>query len=393
MVLTSARDRSAVVRSKRELWLANVVSTVGLGSPARPTLDAMTAPARRRGRVCFVFDGNGSQWAGMGCDMLDTDETFMAEVTTLDELLTPMLGWSVLAELRDPDLTQWHRVEISQPLLFVVQAGIVAALAERGVVPEVVTGHSVGEVAAAYCAGSLDRYTACWVVAERTRAQAATVGTGRMAALGLGEGETERMLATLRTDVSIAAVNSSWDVTLCGSATGLGVVGEEAERRGLFFRDIGLDYPYHGPVMDMTRDMLTTGLAGMTSGRCQLTMISALTGGHVAGTELDSDYWWRNLRYAVRFSDAIDRVVGEQECDVLVEIGPRPVLGSYMRRQTENRSETVTVVPTMSRKSAGAAALNVTQMSLMTAGAPLRWQESSPALGVGRERDRLEVRL
>lgn len=366
MAMSGARDLSVAVRSGRGAWRADVVTVTELG-----------APRLRRGRVCFVFDGNGSQWAGMGCALLDSDATFRAEVTALDEVLTPMLGWSVLGELTEPDLTQWHRVEVSQPLLFAVQAGMVASLAERGVRPEVVTGHSVGEVAAAYCAGALDRHTACWVVAERTRAQAVTVGTGRMAALGLGVRQAENLLAELGTDVVVAAVNSTRDVTLCGSAPGLVTVGEEAERRGLFFRDIGLDYPYHGPEMDLTRDMLVTGLAGMTSGRCGVTMISALTGERVAGPDLDGEYWWRNLRYRVRFSDAIDRVVGEHGCDVLVEIGPRPVLGTYMRRLTEDRPEPVMVVPTMTRRTACAEALDVAQLTLLTAGVRLRWTESS----------------
>jgi len=345
-----------------------------------PALDQAPATGLRRGRTCFVFDGNGSQWAGMGCDLLGSDAVFRAEVTTVDRVLTPMLGWSVLDELSDPDLAGWDRVEISQPLLFAVQAGIVASLAARGVVPQVVTGHSVGEVAAAYCAGMIDLHTACWVVVERTRAQAATFGTGRMAVLGLGAEQSENLLAELETDVVVAAVNSGRDVTLCGSAAGLVTVGEEAERRGLFFRDIGLDYPYHGPAMDAVRDMLVEGLAGLTGETSGMPMISALTGERVAGPELDGLYWWRNLRYRVSFSDAIDRVVDEQGCDVLVEIGPHPVLGTYLRRMTEDLPDPVIVVPTMTRKNPGVAALDATQLRLLEAGVCLDWTGFHPEL-------------
>lgn len=341
----------------------------------------VSATAVHRGRICFVFDGNGSQWAGMGCDLLTTDDVFRTEVTAVDEVLTPMLGWSVLGELTDPDLTQWDRVDISQPLLFAVQAGIVASLAARGVVPAVVTGHSVGEVAAAYCAGALDLHTACWVVVERTRAQAATAGTGRMAVLGLGAAAADRLLAELGSEVVVAADNSRGDVTLCGPTEALAAFGEEAERRGLFFRDIGLDYPYHGPAMDAVRDMLTGGLAGMTAGTCRLPMVSALTGDRVTGPDLDGEYWWRNLRHRVRFTEAVDRVVGEHGCDVLVEIGPRPVLGTYLRRLTEELPEPVAVVPTMTRKKACAAALEVTQLHLMAAGAHQNWEMFFPERG------------
>lgn len=80
-------------------------------------------------------------------------------------------------------------------MLFAVQAGVVAALAARGIEPAAVMGHSVGEVAAAYCAGALSRSQACQVVAARSRAQAVTVGAGRMAAVGLGPDVVSRRLA------------------------------------------------------------------------------------------------------------------------------------------------------------------------------------------------------
>ncbi|TDV48857.1 acyltransferase domain-containing protein [Actinophytocola oryzae] len=357
-------------------------ATARLLAAGEQAAGGVTAAAVHRGRVCFVFDGNGSQWPGMGCDMLTTDDVFRAEVTALDEILTPMLGWSVLGELTDPDLSQWDRVDISQPLLFAVQAGMVAALAARGVVPEAVTGHSVGEVAAAYCAGVLDRHTACWVVAERTFAQAATAGSGRMAVLGLGVTDTERLLAEVGTDVVVAAINSPQDVTLCGPATSIAALGEEAARRGLFYRDVGLDYAYHGPAMEPVRDMLVTGLAGMTRGTARIPMISALTGERVAGPELDGDYWYRNLRHEVRFTDAVDKVVGEHGCDVLVEIGPRPVLGAYMRRLTEKLPEPVEVVPTMTRKTTSGAALDAARLQLIAAGARIDWELFFPERGV-----------
>lgn len=346
----------------------------------RPVFDQTPATGLRRGRTCFVFDGNGSQWAGMGCELLESDAVFRSEVTTVDRMLTPMLGWSVLDELTNPNLSSWDLVDVSQPLLFAVQAGMVASLAARGVVPQVVTGHSVGEVAAAYCAGMLDLHTACWVVVERTRAQAATAGTGRMAVLGLGAPDAENLLLGLGTDVVVAAANSQRDVTLCGSAAGLLVVGEHAERQGLFFRDIGLDYPYHGPAMDAVRDMLVEGLAGMAGETSRMPMISALTGERVTGPELDGLYWWRNLRYRVSFTDAIDRVVGDQGCDVLVEVGPHPVLGTYLRRMTEDLPDPVIVVPTMSRKNPGVDALDAAQLRLMEAGVCLDWTGFHPEL-------------
>lgn len=164
--------------------VAAALRAVALGEPVA---GAAAARAADRGRVGFVFSGNGAQWMGMGADLLGEDEAFTAEVSAVDDSLRPMLGWSVGMSWRGGrEQERWNRTEVAQPLLFAVQAGVVAALAARGIEPAAVMGHSVGEVAAAYCAGTLSRSQACQVVAARSRAQAVTVGAGRMAAVGLG---------------------------------------------------------------------------------------------------------------------------------------------------------------------------------------------------------------
>lgn len=142
-----------------------------------PAPGAARATAVEHGRVGFVFSGNGAQWVGMGAELLGTDDHFTAEVDAVDGVLRPLLGWSVREEMAAPrDPASWQRTEIAQPMLFAVQAGLVAALAARGFAPTAICGHSVGEVAAAYCAGALDRASACQVIAARSRAQGTTAG-------------------------------------------------------------------------------------------------------------------------------------------------------------------------------------------------------------------------
>ncbi|MFC5056579.1 SDR family NAD(P)-dependent oxidoreductase [Saccharothrix xinjiangensis] len=346
-------------------------------------LDGAAAEAVARGRIGFVFDGNGSQWAGMGRELLAEDAAFRAEVVLLDEVLTPLLGWSVSAELATPDPGRWELTEVAQPLLFVVQAGLVAALAARGVTPAAVTGHSVGEVAAAYCAGALDRAAACRVVAERSRAQAAAAGTGRMAAIGLDAPGVELLLAETGCagKVWVAAVNSPRDVTVSGAADALGALAEAARERGVFFRDLELDYPFHSPVMDALRDDLVTALSGAEPRDCRIALVSAVTGEVVDGAGLDAEYWWRNVRRPVLFADAVTALVRRQGCDVLVEIGPHPVLGAYLRRVTAECAEPVAIVPTTTRAVAGTAALDAARARLVAVGADVDWTASFPRPG------------
>ncbi|GAA1300443.1 SDR family NAD(P)-dependent oxidoreductase [Saccharothrix xinjiangensis] len=360
-------ERRAAVVAADPREAADALRTLAGGEPVR---GGASATAVRRGRIGFVFDGNGSQWAGMGRELLSADRAFRAEVVAVDEVLTPLLGWSALDELAEPDAPRWRRTEIAQPVLFAVQAGLVAALAARGMRPAAVVGHSVGEVAAAHCAGALDRVAACRVIAARSRAQAATAGTGRMAAVGLGEQDAERLLADTghAGQLAIAAVNSPRDVTVSGHAHALAALGEEARGRGVFFRDLELDYPFHSPVMDSLRGGLTDALTGLRTADCRIPLVSTVTGAPVDGADLDAGYWWRNVRLPVRFADAVRVLVGQQGCDVLVEVGPHPALGTYLRRVAADSADPVALVPTTTRTMSGPDALDLAQAHALAAG-------------------------
>ncbi|MGA4845134.1 SDR family NAD(P)-dependent oxidoreductase [Streptomyces sp. G5(2025)] len=335
--------------------------------------EAATGEAVRRGEVCLVFAGNGSQWAGMAADLLDVDAVFRAEVEAVDTELAPRLGWSVAEQLRQADEWGLAATEVAQPLLFAVQAGITAVLREGGVRWELALGHSVGEVAAAYAVGALTLREAAWVVAERGRAQAATAGRGRMAAVGLSSSEAEGVVEAYP-GLVVAAVNSARDVTVAGPQARLKSLGEDLAARDVFFRLMDLDYAFHSPAMEAARTPLAAGLAGLAPTGSTEKLISTVTGGPVPATGLDADYWWRNVREPVRFADAVDHAM-DTGVDVLLEVGPHPVLRTYLRRITGGR-EQVAVLPTLCRDVAGPVALRRSAEALLAAGPELdraRW--------------------
>ncbi|AZQ34043.1 SDR family NAD(P)-dependent oxidoreductase [Streptomyces cyaneochromogenes] len=367
-----AEDPSAAARALRR---------VARGEPAP---GAARGVGVERGRIALVFSGNGSQWAGMGAELLGADGDFTAEVDAVDEVLRPLLGWSVREEMaapRGPEV--WQRTEIAQPMLFALQAGLVAALTARGFTPAAVCGHSVGEVAAAYCAGALDRGAACRVIAARSRAQGGTAGCGRMAAVGLGSSEAEKLIAETgqAERLVVAGVNSARDVTVAGDAEALAGLGEVLGERGVFFRDLGLDHAFHSPAMDALCGPLATALSGLPARPARIPLASTVTGRLSGGAALDADYWWRNVRAPVRFAEAVDALVGEAGCDVLVEIGPHPVLGAYLRRGTADAGRPVAVIPTLTRTAAGPGALDSAVAQLLACGAETDWSVPFPQPG------------
>jgi len=349
---------------------------------AADTGPARAATALSRRRVGFVLCGNGSQWNAMGVELVATEPAFREAVEQVDRALTPLLGWSVLDRLAEPvDARRLAMTEVAQPLLFAVQVGVMAALARRGVSPAAVAGHSVGEIAAAFAAGALDVGQAARVVVERSRAQALTAGTGRMAAVGLGAGRMRELLSARGGRVQLAAVNTVKDVTVSGDAAALEELYAELAAEGVFFRELDVDYPFHSAAMDRLRVPLRARLADLKPGRTRIPFVSTVSGATTEGTDLDGEYWWRNVREPVLFADAVDSLLDEWGCGAIVDVGPHAVLAGYVRRQAAARGRDVAAVSTLSRSEATSAALDATAAHLLAAGADVDWRVFFPRPG------------
>ena len=299
-------------------------------TPGAPRAEgATTGVATAQGRLCFVFSGNGAQHAGMAQAALAASAGFRAAMAEADAALAPLLGWSPMAMLEaGVTAEQLAATDIAQPLLFAIQVASLAPLAAEGLRPALVLGHSVGEVAAAHAAGVLDLAMAARLVVARSRQQQRMRGVGRMAALGATAAEAVALVAG--TGVEIAALNAPAAVTLAGPAAALAAIGAAAEERRLSFVPLDLDYAFHSAAMDPVREALLAELAALTPGAAVVPMVSSVTGDLLAGEAAGALYWWRNLRQPVRFEAAL-RTALAQGARLFLEIGPAPVLQSYIR--------------------------------------------------------------
>ena len=285
------------------------------------------------GGIAFVYSGNGSQWAGMGRTLLAESPRFAAILADVDEVMQPQAGFSVLAELEDEAAdARLGDTTIAQPLLFALQVALTLMLRELGVRPMAVTGHSVGEVAAAWAAGALDLPQAVRVICARSQAQGLTRGTGRMAAVALSVDAARQLIgaSTDVLDVEIAGINSPGNVTLSGSLDSLQRIQAQVESTGGFFRLLDLDYAFHSRQMDPIEAGLAEHLAGLSPAPAgPARFVSTVTGGVLDGTALDAGYWWRNVREPVQFWAATATLAG-LGCRVFVEIGPHAILQRYI---------------------------------------------------------------
>ncbi|BAL22601.1 type I polyketide synthase [Azoarcus sp. KH32C] len=303
------------------------------------------------GGIAFVYSGNGSQWAGMGQKLLAESPRFRELIAGLEAPIRERTGFSLLAELSaDTTASRLDDTAVAQPLLFAIQVAVTTMLREQGIRPLAVTGHSVGEVAAAWVCGALDLDQAIRVICARSAAQALTRGTGRMAAVALSEAAMREMLAELgEPDIEIAGINSPGNVTLSGPLASLENLGAALGRRNVFFRLLDLDYAFHSRCMDPIEEMLVASLDGLApNAAADCEYVSTVTGAILDGTSLGARYWWDNVRQPVRFGEGIGALI-DLGCNYFVEIGPHAILQRYVTECLATKDVQGRVLPSLRR--------------------------------------------
>jgi acyl transferase domain-containing protein/NADPH:quinone reductase-like Zn-dependent oxidoreductase/NADP-dependent 3-hydroxy acid dehydrogenase YdfG/acyl carrier protein len=324
------------------------------GSPARVFIEDGLP---QESGVAFVYSGNGAQWVGMGRALLAESRRFAAILAEVDAAMQPVAGFPLVDELQaaEPDARLDDTI-VAQPLLFAIQVAITILLRDFGIEPVAVAGHSVGEIAAAWASGRLDLEQAIRVVCARSQAQALTRGTGRMAAVGLSVSAIEELMAESGNElvVEIAGINSPDNVTISGDLESLMRIQTLVESRGIFFRLLDLDYAFHSRRMDPIKGEFAERLAGFAPVRTgSAIFVSTVTGDVLGDTDLDTSYWWRNVREPVRFADAIARLV-DLGCRVFMEIGPHAVLQRYIGECLAAANVKGRVIPTLRQGNDGA---------------------------------------
>lgn len=318
----------------------------------------------------FVYSGNGCQWETMGMALLESSEVFCQSVTEVDQLFSRFEDFSLLDEIRGLNGTgRFEYTEIAQPSLFAIQVGITEHLKHQGIIPKAVTGHSVGEVAAAWAAGALSLENAVKVIYYRSLCQGKTKGIGAMTAVGLGREDIEiRLRQTCYNEIHLAGINSFRGVTLAGNPEQLSQLESQLESEKTFYVRLPLDYAFHSPAMDQIEDDLLQALADLKPGNTTIPFISTVSGKELEGTALDASYWWDNIRQPVLFKQAIDYTL-DQGNNCFIEIGAHPVLRSYQQDQIRQHNVSARVIPTFSRNNGTLEELDQCAAAALMAGA------------------------
>ncbi|MDL2075858.1 SDR family NAD(P)-dependent oxidoreductase [Streptomyces sp. GXMU-J15] len=285
--------------------------------------DVYEAPAQ----VVFVFPGQGSQWVGMGRELLRTQPEFRRVMEECDAAIRSEVGWSVIERLTEGSALDG--VDVVQPTLWAMEVALAAVWRAWGVEPDYVVGHSMGEAAAACVSGALSVADAAAVICRRSALAKEVSGRGVMASVELSAEEARRELEPYADTVSVAAINGPRSTILSGDGEAMRGLLASLQQRGVFCRLVRVDFASHGPQVEPLRQPLLDGLRKLSPRAGSVPMYSTVLTEPVDGSGLDADYWARNLREPVYFGPVIERLM-EGGRTVFVEISPHPILAPSM---------------------------------------------------------------
>jgi acyl transferase domain-containing protein len=363
-----------VVGSTRDELLGGL-DALAAGEPASAVVEGVADGGSNR--PVFVFPGQGSQWAGMASELLDSSPVFAQHIQACERALGPHTDWLLTDVLRStlgaPPL---ERLDVLQPVLFALMVSLAGLWRACGVRPAALVGHSQGEIAAAHVAGGLSLQDAAGLVARRSQVLRAGAGTGEMASVSLGASELAPLLKKWEQRICIAACNGPSATVVSGESQALHELLEECTAREIRARQVaGVFGAGHSPHVEPLRERLLESSSLLTPQSSRIAFYSVVTAGRFDTLGLDAEYWYRNAREPVQFEGTVRRLLDDGFC-TFVEISPHPILGhaiSETSEEREPRSGTAHVVASLRRGEGGPRRFLTSLAEAWVHGVPVDW--------------------
>nr|WP_307822085.1 type I polyketide synthase [Streptomyces coffeae] len=312
--------RTVVVAADRSEFLAALAAV----AEGQATGAAVTGVVDEPGRVGFLFSGQGSQRLGMGRGLADRFPVFAEALDAVLSEFDPAVREVMFGE----DADALNETGVTQPALFAVEVALFRLLESWGVRPDMLAGHSIGELAAAHVSGVWSLADAAKVVSARAGLMQALPSGGAMVAIQATEGE---VAPELPNTVGIAAVNGPTSVVVSGIAADVEAVAERWREAGRKVTRLRVSHAFHSPLMDPMLDEFRRVVEEVSFGEPAIPIVSTLTGALATADELASpEYWVRHVRESVRFADAVSTLVDEG-VGTFVEVGPGGTLSAMGR--------------------------------------------------------------
>ncbi|KAF5861263.1 hypothetical protein ETB97_000455 [Aspergillus alliaceus] len=308
----------------------------------------VTPQQAKQPRLGFVFTGQGAQWYAMGRELIEVYPVFKDALLEADQCLKSFgAEWSIIEELgRDEASSKVNKAMLSLPLCTAIQIALVKLLRSWSILPTGATGHSSGEVAAAFTAGAIDVRSAMAIVYMRGALtsifqEKIRSGRGGMVAVGLGKDAAEVYIAKLSTGkVVVACINSAEGVTVSGDITAIKELESQLAGDGIFARQLKVEAAYHLHHMQpFVGEYLTALQQILRDGKLYDSIIysSPVTGTCINADEVSrAEHWVQNMLQPVLFLNSLTNLClsgdSNQQVDIILEVGPHSALAGPIRQ-------------------------------------------------------------
>ncbi|XP_071501141.1 phenolphthiocerol/phthiocerol polyketide synthase subunit C-like [Diadema antillarum] len=314
-------------------------------------------------RLVFVYSGMGSQWWGMARRLMVEDSEFSEVIKNVDKILTKCgTKWSLTYMLTaEDDPRRIEETDIAQPCLCAVQIGLTEFFRSRGITPDAIVGHSVGEVAAAHAAGYLTLEEAVRLIYTRGCQLKKTSGEGTMVAILHNVEEIEERLknSTYRNKIDVAAINGPRQIVVSGNTQALDAFTGNLREEGIRCVTLKVNNAFHSfqqeklrkPFLVKVKYLNSTAEKQNLKTAPKVPLLSTVTTKYLHQNDVRSaSYWWMNVRSPVRFMAAIEKLLLDGY-NCFLEIGPHPVLSSSIKDiiRTLSSNSNVVVSGTLQR--------------------------------------------
>jgi acyl transferase domain-containing protein len=368
---TAFEHRAVVLARSRDELRARLTDL----AEGRGGTDVVTGRTTRAGKVAVLFSGQGSQRAGMGRELYETEPEFAAAVDEIAEHLDPHLTVPVRALLLTADEDVLAETDHAQAALFAVEVALDRLARHHGLVPDYLIGHSLGEIVAAHIAGVLSLPDACRLVAARGTLMRAARAGGAMVSVDASEEAVRASIGGYGDAVSVAAVNTPSATVVSGDEDAVLAVAEHWRALGHRTRRLRVGHAFHSAHMDGMLTRFRAVVTGLTFHEPSLPVISNVTGAVATADQLSSpDYWVAHVRGTVRFADGV-RTLRDADVTTFVELGPDAVLTALVGECLGSDAATATLVSMQRRDRPAARALLDGLAGLHCGGTAVDWSE------------------
>jgi len=322
--------------------------------------------------VAWLFTGQGSQYIEMGKSLFENEPVFRTAIEKCALHLDPILQRPLVELIFGTDASALNQTLYTQPALFALEYSLAQLWLSWGVRPDVVAGHSVGEYVAACIAGVFSLEDGLSLISTRARLMQNLKETGAMVAVFTAASEIQSILDSLNLSqsIDIAGVNTPRETVVSGGAEAMKTLLLKLDTSGIAYRELTVSHAFHSSLMEPMLDDFFKFAKTISFQPPTIPLLSNVTGAVTQRDMQSAGYWREQIRKPVQFLKII-HYLAEQKIDVLMEIGPQPILLG-MVAQT-GLTHPFTLIPSLRKKKSAADSMTENLAKLQVTGVQIDW--------------------